>query len=671
MRELFINLRRNHLLILFTLGFFVTIGVVLLELDRQRYQSEKRRYIIDNWNTLFPFDKERLTQSARLILETTSPEARQQQLAAFSSIVNEILESALSIYSIELLDAQGNRLFARELPEKLRQYNTFKNCLFLRSFSSKADNYITSGTGKEMLGRLILNYTTPAGDKFIEALTRKYRWIALAILGPLPFIYLYLLKYLLLPVKRVITFLDKAKTSNPEIIKAPGSYLERVYNNLARDALLSRINHKIQEFAATVPLPQLSEIYQQLPEILIDLFHFPAVSIWEIKKTSQGKYEITNSYYRYSEDQRELIKALQYNINRLVKEESAQTIERLFEHNLKLMFVNKQKLWWFIDLIYHSEEYDVFSCVVIVPLRQAEKELSDWDIETLRLIARQLRDGINAIEFQRRVIFKEKSETKINLARRLGHDLTNIIATSKLDLMTIAHYLESKDVEALRREDKNSLVRQALNGLLNNTKFLQEIVDIYRSFSFIKQPVYRQANINHLLDEIVDVFATAMSRNIKIIKNYQKDLPECVVEERLLKLALFNLLSNAQEAITSNASPGQHKGQIIISTTYNPETEDIYISIRDTGPGIRNADGELITPGEMDKLFLPGYTTKKDEDSEGLGLNWVGTIVTEFHRGRVIPANHPEGGAEFTICLNRAVLAKEQTVKTQQEMNSA
>jgi len=53
----------------------------------------------------------------------------------------------------------------------------------------------------------------------------------------------------------------------------------------------------------------------------------------------------------------------------------------------------------------------------------------------------------------------------------------------------------------------------------------------------------------------------------------------------------------------------------------------------------------------MERLFHMGYSTKDKQEGEGLGLNWVHSIITDFHGGRVSPRNRPEGGAEFSICL--------------------
>ena len=70
MRNFLVKLRQNHLLVLFTLGFLITLGAVLLEIDRNYYQTDKRDYINNNWNTIFPLDKEDLTLQSRLFFES-------------------------------------------------------------------------------------------------------------------------------------------------------------------------------------------------------------------------------------------------------------------------------------------------------------------------------------------------------------------------------------------------------------------------------------------------------------------------------------------------------------------------------------------------------------------------------------------------------------------------
>ncbi|WP_343207261.1 sensor histidine kinase [Azospirillum formosense] len=68
------------------------------------------------------------------------------------------------------------------------------------------------------------------------------------------------------------------------------------------------------------------------------------------------------------------------------------------------------------------------------------------------------------------------------------------------------------------------------------------------------------------------------------------------------------------------------------------------LTVRDSGPGIAEAD--------LPRIFVPFFTTKEAGDGLGLGLSISHGIVEDFG-GSLTAANHPEGGALFTIRLKR------------------
>ncbi len=73
-----------------------------------------------------------------------------------------------------------------------------------------------------------------------------------------------------------------------------------------------------------------------------------------------------------------------------------------------------------------------------------------------------------------------------------------------------------------------------------------------------------------------------------------------------------------------------------------PSADRVIVTVRDTGDGIPSD----VAP----RIFEPFYTTKEVGKGSGLGLAITYGIVQE-HGGEIVAANHPDGGAVFTIEL--------------------
>jgi signal transduction histidine kinase len=101
-------------------------------------------------------------------------------------------------------------------------------------------------------------------------------------------------------------------------------------------------------------------------------------------------------------------------------------------------------------------------------------------------------------------------------------------------------------------------------------------------------------------------------------------------DERMLRLALLNLVRNGAEA--------NPDGIVFVSAAR--EHDSVVIQVRDTGPGI--------SPADLRKIFIPFFTTKAK--GHGIGLALTHRIITQ-HGGTLTATNSPEGGALFTIRL--------------------
>ncbi|PNY81355.1 sensor histidine kinase [Deinococcus koreensis] len=108
-----------------------------------------------------------------------------------------------------------------------------------------------------------------------------------------------------------------------------------------------------------------------------------------------------------------------------------------------------------------------------------------------------------------------------------------------------------------------------------------------------------------------------------------------------LTQALRNLLANGRRA----AGP---QGAVTLTLSETPE--HLIFTVRDTGQGLPPELGERIF-----EPFVSGA------GSSGLGLS-VSRQIAVMHGGSLRGRNHPEGGAEFTLCLPNAALGDEDDV---------
>jgi signal transduction histidine kinase len=113
-----------------------------------------------------------------------------------------------------------------------------------------------------------------------------------------------------------------------------------------------------------------------------------------------------------------------------------------------------------------------------------------------------------------------------------------------------------------------------------------------------------------------------------------------------IQQCLLNLIFNAIDAM-----PGG--GQITISGGKDPQSDQVWLSVADTGYGIDQDD--------LQRIFEPFYSTKSEGKGNGLGLSMVYGIIRE-HNGAVEVESEPGKGTIFRIKLPScpAVAAEKQ-----------
>ena len=147
----------------------------------------------------------------------------------------------------------------------------------------------------------------------------------------------------------------------------------------------------------------------------------------------------------------------------------------------------------------------------------------------------------------------------------------------------------------------------------------------------------RAVSLPPILQKVVALRSAACrAADIEVVRHYDQKMPRVQSDPLLIHQVFLNIMMNAEQAIVATGRPGR------IEITSTCTDDRIVTTVRDTGNGIPE--------GALPRIFEPFYTTKEVGKGTGLGLAIAYGIVVE-HGGEIVAANHPEGGAMFTVEL--------------------
>ncbi len=129
-------------------------------------------------------------------------------------------------------------------------------------------------------------------------------------------------------------------------------------------------------------------------------------------------------------------------------------------------------------------------------------------------------------------------------------------------------------------------------------------------------------------------------RHIKIVREYDRDLPKVACQVTKIQQVLLNLLKNGAESMCGEED---RKEAPCFTLRLIRENKMARIEVEDNGPGIA---GEI-----RKRVFEPFYTTREVGMGTGLGLSVSYFIVTEDHGGTMTVESSPGNGARFIVRL--------------------
>ncbi|MCK5146148.1 PAS domain S-box protein [bacterium] len=238
-------------------------------------------------------------------------------------------------------------------------------------------------------------------------------------------------------------------------------------------------------------------------------------------------------------------------------------------------------------------------------------------------------------------------QTASVMANRLGKQISSSVNRKKAEdagttIEAIIKYMEACDIPSM------------LETINKSGRRVADIVDNMLSFARKSNAGKSSYIISELIEKTIVLAVTDydMKRNydfkmIKIIREYEGNLPLVPCEGGKIQQVLLNILRNGAQAMQEKKERHEDAGTwepcFIIRLAHEMEEHMLRIEIEDNGSGM---DKETCK-----RAFEPFFTTKAVGVGTGLGLSVSYFIITENHNGMLSVESTPGKGAKFIIRL--------------------
>jgi len=162
---------------------------------------------------------------------------------------------------------------------------------------------------------------------------------------------------------------------------------------------------------------------------------------------------------------------------------------------------------------------------------------------------------------------------------------------------------------------------------------ISSLVAAAKQYSQLDRAPHQTVDVHELLHATLVMLHAKFPKGIKLVKQYDRTLPQIPAYAAELNQVWTNLIDNAVSAMGET-------GTLTVRTSR--EDDHVVVEIGDTGPGI--------PPDVRPRIFEPFFTTKPVGEGTGLGLDISYRIVVNKHHGDIRVDSKP-GETWFKVLL--------------------
>lgn len=277
-------------------------------------------------------------------------------------------------------------------------------------------------------------------------------------------------------------------------------------------------------------------------------------------------------------------------------------------------------------------------------------------------------DVTEKVRIEEMLIQSEKLLSVGGLAAGMAHEINNplasimgntqVLQTRLLD--TLPQNIQAAEEAGISLESLRTYL--ALRGIPKMLESIRasgsqaaKIVSNMLGFSRKSDSILMPEDIGFLLDKTLELARTDFDlkkkydfKKIRILREYEENLPKVLGSSTKLQQVFLNLFRNGAEAMSGKVYP-EGEGPCFTLRAYR-NTPWIRIEIEDNGPGLEE--------WARKRVFEPFFTTKPVDKGTGLGLSVSYFIITEDHAGTMSVQTDLGDWTKFIIDLPASPYSK-------------